>query len=102
MRRRPPRSTLFPYTTLFRSHGRREGPAPAAPASGGRWGRGRCPAADGRSSSRRCPVVGVVVGRGGAPERRRAVAGSGRTRSEARRGGGGYGGSRGGGTDERS
>src|SRR5690625_6591291 len=79
MRRRPPRSTLFPYTTLFRSHGRREGPAPAAPASGGRWGRGRCPAADGRSSSRRCPVVGVVVGRGGAPERRRAVAGSART-----------------------
>src|SRR3712207_7719781 len=24
MIRRPPRSTLFPYTTLFRSHGRRE------------------------------------------------------------------------------
>src|SRR4030066_2328266 len=24
MRRRPPRSTLFPYTTLFRSHGRGE------------------------------------------------------------------------------
>src|SRR5438445_2440757 len=24
MLRRPPRSTLFPYTTLFRSHGRRE------------------------------------------------------------------------------
>src|SRR2546422_2652529 len=23
MRRRPPRSTLFPYATLFRSHGRR-------------------------------------------------------------------------------
>src|SRR5438445_3845182 len=23
--RRPPRSTLFPYTTLFRSHGAREG-----------------------------------------------------------------------------
>src|SRR3712207_8258584 len=27
MIRRPPRSTLFPYTTLFRSHGRREGHA---------------------------------------------------------------------------
>src|SRR3712207_7420551 len=26
MIRRPPRSTLFPYTTLFRSHDRREGP----------------------------------------------------------------------------
>src|SRR5258706_3843071 len=25
MIRRPPRSTLFPYTTLFRSHGRRGG-----------------------------------------------------------------------------
>src|SRR5690348_17545263 len=28
MFRRPPRSTLFPYTTLFRSLGRRRGPAP--------------------------------------------------------------------------
>src|SRR3712207_8381081 len=26
MIRRPPRSTLFPYTTLFRSHHRRRGP----------------------------------------------------------------------------
>src|SRR3712207_6989069 len=26
MIRRPPRSTLFPYTTLFRSDGRRSGP----------------------------------------------------------------------------
>src|SRR5260370_42539842 len=26
MIRRPPRSTLFPYTTLFRSRGRRNGP----------------------------------------------------------------------------
>src|SRR3989442_14179200 len=26
MIRRPPRSTLFPYTTLFRSHGRQRGP----------------------------------------------------------------------------
>src|SRR5258708_21530792 len=30
MIRRPPRSTLFPYTTLFRSHGRRN----AAPRNG--------------------------------------------------------------------
>src|SRR3712207_7492562 len=29
MIRRPPRSTLFPYTTLFRSLRRRPGPAPA-------------------------------------------------------------------------
>src|SRR5258705_10197050 len=27
MIRRPPRSTLFPYTTLFRSHGRNSRPA---------------------------------------------------------------------------
>src|SRR3989449_8059118 len=32
MIRRPPRSTLFPYTTLFRS----EGPLPAFPRAGGR------------------------------------------------------------------
>src|SRR3712207_7199567 len=29
MIRRPPRSTLFPYTTLFRSHGQRRPPAEA-------------------------------------------------------------------------
>src|SRR5438270_7527578 len=31
--RRPPRSTLFPYTTLFRSRGRRDGRASAPRAS---------------------------------------------------------------------
>src|SRR2546427_6024838 len=31
MIRRPPRSTLFPYTTLFRSHGARD---PQAPRTG--------------------------------------------------------------------
>src|SRR2546427_1656633 len=37
MIRRPPRSTLFPYTTLFRSDGRRVGrrPGRAAPPAGG-------------------------------------------------------------------
>src|SRR3712207_8587790 len=30
MIRRPPRSTLFPYTTLFRSEGSRTGPATSA------------------------------------------------------------------------
>src|SRR5690349_21873324 len=34
MLRRPPRSTLFPYTTLFRSPGPRSAIAPA-PAAGG-------------------------------------------------------------------
>src|SRR2546426_8943688 len=33
MIRRPPRSTLFPYTTLFRSH---RGPGPAARGGGAR------------------------------------------------------------------
>src|SRR3712207_7062003 len=35
MIRRPPRSTLFPYTTLFRSHHLRLGPAPARSAAAG-------------------------------------------------------------------
>src|SRR5436309_12506211 len=37
MSRRPPRTTLFPYTTLFRSDGRAQNPAPekvSCPASG--------------------------------------------------------------------
>src|SRR2546430_8982320 len=34
MIRRPPRSTLFPYTTLFRSVGRRAGTDRAAAAAG--------------------------------------------------------------------
>src|SRR2546427_7048939 len=34
MIRRPPRSTLFPYTTLFRSVPRRRGPAHARLAAG--------------------------------------------------------------------
>src|SRR2546426_8201785 len=46
MIRRPPRSTLFPYTTLFRSPPRR---GPAQSRGGGRARRGplRIPAADG-------------------------------------------------------
>src|SRR5438034_11500403 len=35
MMRRPPRSTLFPYTTLFRSVDRRNGAAPGPLASRG-------------------------------------------------------------------
>src|SRR3712207_8527153 len=40
MIRRPPRSTLFPYTTLFRSRIRRARGAPARHAAGLRDGRG--------------------------------------------------------------
>src|SRR5438309_11162650 len=35
MIRRPPRSTLFPYTTLFRSRGRRPHPRRYPPGTGG-------------------------------------------------------------------
>src|SRR6266496_6675037 len=42
MIRRPPRSTLFPYTTLFRSrHVRLRGPAPPSPLSLSPCGYGR-------------------------------------------------------------
>src|SRR5260370_10896926 len=41
MIRRPPRSTLFPYTTLFRSHCRGERSVSGSP---GRWRRSRRPA----------------------------------------------------------
>src|SRR5256885_11872831 len=39
MIRRPPRSTLFPYTTLFRSQGMAQRPRPASPGSHARGGR---------------------------------------------------------------
>src|SRR3712207_7162743 len=35
MIRRPPRSTLFPYTTLFRSGGARPGAGPSSPSGAG-------------------------------------------------------------------
>src|SRR2546430_4953540 len=38
MIRRPPRSTLFPYTTLFRSRGLRRGGHRSAPAAAARAG----------------------------------------------------------------
>src|SRR5690349_24140170 len=44
MIRRPPRSTLFPYTTLFRSRVRRR--RRARPGAIGSGDRDRCPAAD--------------------------------------------------------
>src|SRR2546428_4285353 len=48
MIRRPPRSTLFPYTTLFRS--------PRCPAAGRSWRIERCPPASGPwPQPPRCP-----------------------------------------------
>src|SRR5256885_7497638 len=41
MIRRPPRSTLFPYTTLFRSPRRTRGPGPVLRRGPGPAGRGR-------------------------------------------------------------
>src|SRR3712207_7555834 len=75
MIRRPPRSTLFPYTTLFRSRARRRlGPAVAGagglgggvrgePAGGRRRGCGRRPAVAPRG---RPAVPGAVLASGGA------------------------------------
>src|SRR2546430_7331026 len=49
MIRRPPRSTLFPYTTLFRSSRGRE-PTPAASDRGLHWAWGRPRVADRKST----------------------------------------------------
>src|SRR2546426_366602 len=51
MIRRPPRSTLFPYTTLFRSAHARGARPPGAGAR--RSGRGELPAARARAPERR-------------------------------------------------
>src|SRR3712207_7921539 len=51
MIRRPPRSTLFPYTTLFRSRGERSGVRAPAPAVARRPA--RQPQAGGRRAARR-------------------------------------------------
>src|SRR2546427_7309220 len=50
MIRRPPRSTLFPYTTLFRS------PQPGAPRPRTRSGRARSAASRDRRPRRQVPV----------------------------------------------
>src|SRR3712207_8481981 len=58
MIRRPPRSTLFPYTTLFRS------PAAGGAAAGGR--------ADPTEPGGRCRPAGRLRRHGGGPDRRPA------------------------------
>src|SRR3712207_8729589 len=71
MIRRPPRSTLFPYTTLFRSlRGQERGtqPLPGLPAADGRdhphaQGRGRGPASCHRQRRACPPLPAGVFGR---------------------------------------
>src|SRR6266496_6068071 len=51
MIRRPPRSTLFPYTTLFRSHGPAARPGPRrAPRASAAPGSAPCPRPDRKST----------------------------------------------------
>src|SRR2546422_8583296 len=59
MIRRPPRSTLFPYTTLFRSQGLVAAVDQAVPARDGREERGR---RDGQRRSRRRGGRGDALG----------------------------------------
>src|SRR5260370_31819222 len=59
MIRRPPRSTLFPYTTLFRSQCRAEYPPPHRPAPA------RYPSTPDRGSARRSPPGRESAGRAG-------------------------------------
>src|SRR3712207_6995536 len=71
MIRRPPRSTLFPYTTLFRSRSGTRSPAVRR----------------GRNGTRRCHLFGRPLGnvtprRGTAAETSKRAAGSGLSRSE--------------------
>src|SRR2546427_5151155 len=60
MIRRPPRSTLFPYTTLFRSHERRRPVEPApAPAEAARRRRPAHPQACERADAEVAPALGA-------------------------------------------
>src|SRR6266511_6430495 len=74
MIRRPPRSTLFPYTTLFRSSAAARSPAPRA------GGDGVAGAACGHHRPRRAPRTRAARARD---------AGAGRARRGGRWGGGG-------------
>src|SRR3989442_7225011 len=65
MIRRPPRSTLFPYTTLFRSGSRPQGERPADPYGGDASGAGGADAARLRApAGARAPARGPARGRG--------------------------------------
>src|SRR5256886_15464133 len=60
MIRRPPRSTLFPYTTLFRSRGAREPHAGDGVAARDRADRGRAPGDVGRRAREPLPLSGAA------------------------------------------
>src|SRR5690242_21535728 len=80
MVRRPPRSTLFPYTTLFRSAG--ADPGRGGAAAPGAW---ESPRRRGRRGGGVGEAGRAATSRGGArngPFPRRAVAGPGGGRSE--------------------
>src|SRR3712207_8535597 len=71
MIRRPPRSTLFPYTTLFRSPAPNlviEGLTYSSSISGRRWSRGR--ALHQRSVLKIAPLSTYLANRGGKREDR--------------------------------
>src|SRR2546422_7086450 len=83
MIRRPPRSTLFPYTTLFRSSGRARGRVGPGWTARARGLQGRATGGVGRVHRRR--DAGAARLRGGAGGRRGARGGGG---GRFRRGGG--------------
>src|SRR3712207_8066185 len=65
MIRRPPRSTLFPYTTLFRSDRQLRGPPEDVHASDrARKPRGRTPCGQWSSRAKYGPLAPAVVGPG--------------------------------------
>src|SRR5256886_4864480 len=75
MIRRPPRSTLFPYTTLFRSHVRAPGPVLRRdrPRAGARRVRGAEQRVGGGPSGAADPARALSLARRGAPPGRLAV-----------------------------
>src|SRR3712207_7732929 len=71
MIRRPPRSTLFPYTTLFRSQARARRRSPPAQRDRGRWSvSGADGAAAGDRADREPPPGRRLGGRRAQPDRK--------------------------------
>src|SRR3712207_8194028 len=70
MIRRPPRSTLFPYTTLFRSRGPRHGRADAVARHGRARGAGAVHRAAGGDGGVRLGAPGARLGAAGREDRK--------------------------------